>query len=113
MREPNEVGGPVIGDDAVEVVALEGMAVFIEGSRTKPSQGDGDVDEDGAVVLPEFEIELLSPAVGFAARIVGESGFERIEHMPAEGKDPSVSGAIEGSMCRVLKWNESDLCSVG
>ena len=71
------------------------------------------MDENAPVVLPEFEIDLLASAVNFAAGVIGDSGFERVEITATEGEDPSVSGAIEGSMCRVLKRNKSDLCSVG
>ena len=78
-----------------------------------PSEGDGDVDEDIAVVLPEFEIDLLASAVGFGAGIVGDGGFEWIEIATAEGKDPPVGTTIEGSEGRSLERNKSYLCSVG
>ena len=78
-----------------------------------PGEGDGDMDEDVAVVLPEFEIDLLASAVGFGAGIVGDGGFELIEIATAEREDPSVGTTIEGSECRSLERNESHFGSVG
>ena len=105
--EPDEVGGSVVGGDAVEVVALVG------GRRgAMPGEGDGDMDEDVAVVLPEFEIDLLTSAVGFGAGVVGDGGFEWIEVATAEGKDPPVGTTIEGSEGRSLERNESYFGSV-
>ena len=106
--KPDEVRSSVVEGDAVEMVTLKG------GRRiTVPSEGDGDVDEDVAVVLPEFEIDLLASAVGFGAGIVGDGGFELIEIATAEGEDPSVGCAVERSECRSLERNESYFGSVG
>ena len=77
-----------------------------------PSEGDGDMDEDVAVVLPEFEIDLLASAVGFGAGVVGDGGFELVEIATAEGEDPSVGTAIERSEGRSLERNESHFGSV-
>ena len=107
-REPDEVGGSVVEGDAVEMVN------FVGGRRgAMPGEGDGDMDEDVAVVLPEFEIDLLASAVGFGAGVIGDGGFELIEIATAEGKDPSVGCAVEGSECRSLERNESHFGSVG
>ena len=106
-REPDEVGGSVVEGDAVEMMALVG------GRRgAMPGEGDGDMDEDVAVVLPEFEIDLLASAVGFGAGVIGDGGFEWIEIATTEGEDPSIGSAVEGSECRSLERNESYFGSV-
>ena len=78
-----------------------------------PGEGDGDMDKDVAVVLPEFEIDLLTSAVGFGAGVIGDGGFELIEIATAEREDPSVGTTIEGSEGRSLERNESHFRSVG
>ena len=108
VTEPDEIIGSVVGCDTVEVMTLVG------GRRGAiPGEGDGNVDEDVAVVLPEFEIDLLTSAVGFGAGVVSDGGFEWIEIATAEGKDPSIGSAVEGSEGRSLERNESHFGSVG
>ena len=107
-REPDEVSGSVVSCDAVEVVAFEVIRRI-----SMPGEGDGDVDEDVAVVLPEFEIDLLASAIGFRAGIVCDGWFELIEVAPAEREDPPVGTTKEWSEGRSLERNESHFSSVG
>ena len=63
-REPDEVSGPVVGDDAVEVVTLEVRIVM----GPMPSGGHKEVDEIGVLGCRNDLVLLFSPVIDVSRR---------------------------------------------
>ena len=63
-REPDEVSGSVVGDDAVEVVTLEVRVVM----WSMPSGGDEEVDEVGVLGCRNDLVLLFSPVIDVSRR---------------------------------------------
>lgn len=106
LGEPDEVGGTVVGGDAVEMVTIERMQMPIWdlGRRRKPfngsgadeSKGYGVMDEDVAITVRHLVIDLLSPAVLFVLRSRCVLGSKRMIGAMMEGVQDSFGRGKKG-----------------
>ena len=106
LGEPDEVGGTVVGGDAVEMVTIERMQMPIwdlgrrrepfNGSGSDESESNGMVNENVAIVSGHFVIDLLSPTVLFVLRSRCVLGSKRMVGAMMEGVQDSFGRGKKG-----------------